>query len=80
MARANGTGQGSGIEIVRSPVVHSPWHPCGEGSWGENESIYVLDPDGYRIELFCDMGTIDAEGAFIDAYGKTLDGLVADEV
>ncbi|MDP6831378.1 MAG: VOC family protein [Alphaproteobacteria bacterium] len=69
-----------GLEIVRGPVVHSPWHPRGEGSWGENESFYILDPDGHRIELFCDMATIDDKGVFIDAYGKTLEGGVADEV
>ena len=79
MARANGTGQGSGLEIVRSPVVHSPWHPRGEGSWGENESIYVLDPDGHRVEMFCDMATIEDDGSFTDAYGKKMVGPVADE-
>lgn len=68
------------IEIVRGPVVHSPWHPRGEGSWGENESFYVLDPDGHRIEMFCDMATIDAGGNYIDAYGKRIEGPKAAEV
>ena len=62
------------LEIVRGPVVHSPWHPRGEGSWGENESFYVLDPDGHRIEMFCDMATIDAEGGYTDAYGEKIEG------
>lgn len=69
-----------GIEVVRGPVVHSPYHPRGEGSWGENESFYVLDPDGHRIELFCDMGSINDEGRYIDAYGKLIEGPVAEEV
>ncbi|MCP5075480.1 MAG: hypothetical protein GY947_19585 [Rhodobacteraceae bacterium] len=70
----------AGIEIVRGPVVHSPWHPRGEGSWGENESFYILDPDGHRIELFCDMATIDADGSYIDAYGNKISGAIADEI
>ena len=70
----------AGMEIVRGPVVHSPWHPRGEGSWGENESFYLLDPDGHRIELFCDMASIDEDGGYTDAYGKKIDGPVADEL
>ena len=70
----------AGLEIIRGPVVHSPWHPRGEGSWGENESFYILDPDGHRIELFCDMASIDAEGGYTDAYGSRIDGPVADEI
>jgi len=69
-----------GLEIVRGPIVHSPWHPRGEGSWGENESFYVFDPDGHRIEMFCDMATIDKDGSFTDAYGKNIEGPVAVEV
>ena len=68
------------IQVIRGPVVHSPWHPRGEGSWGENESFYILDPDGHRIELFCDMATIDAEGMYTDAYGNKIGGPVADEL
>ncbi len=72
--------QEMGLDIVRGPVVHSPWHPRGEGSWGENESFYILDPDGHRIELFCDMATIDEAGGYTDAYGEKINGPVADEI
>ena len=69
-----------GHEIVRGPVVHSPWHPRGEGSWGENESFYILDPDGHRVEMFCDMATIEEDGDYVDAYGNRIDGPKAVEV
>jgi len=69
-----------GLEIVRGPVVHSPFHPRGEGSWGENESFYVLDPDGHRIEIFCDMGVVENDGSFTDAYGKKIEGAMAVEI
>ncbi len=72
--------KGLGIEIVRGPVVHSPWHPRGEGSWGENESFYIFDPDGHRVEMFCDMATIEADGAYVDMDGKKIDGPTAAEV
>lgn len=62
-----------GIEIVRGPVVHSAYHPEGEGSWGENESFYVFDPDGHRIEIFCDMATIADDGVFVDFNGKRIE-------
>ena len=68
-----------GLDIIRGPVVHSPFHPRGEGSWGENESFYVLDPDGHRIEMFCDMATISRTGAFVDSYGEAIVGGQADE-
>lgn len=69
-----------GLEVIRGPVVHSPYHPRGEGSWGENESFYVLDPDGHRIEMFCDIASIAADGAFIDAYGEPIVGGQAEEI
>jgi catechol 2,3-dioxygenase-like lactoylglutathione lyase family enzyme len=69
-----------GIQIVRGPIVHSPWHPRGEGSWGENESFYIFDPDGHRIELFCDMATIDEDGSYIDMQGEKICGPSAAEV
>ena len=69
-----------GIEIIRGPVVHSPWHPRGEGSWGESESFYVLDPDGHRLEMFCDMATIDDDGTYVDIEGKKIEGPMAAEV
>jgi len=49
------------IEFVRGPVVHSPTHPEGDGTWGENRAMYFCDPDGYRIEIFCDMAELDEE-------------------
>lgn len=62
-----------GVEIVRGPVVHSPWDPRGDGSWGELESFYVLDPDGHRIEFFCDMATILPDGTFKTAAGERIE-------
>ncbi len=62
-----------GIDIVRGPVVHSAYHPEGEGSWGENESFYVFDPDGHRLEIFCDMASIDEDGTFVDFSGKRIE-------
>ena len=58
-----------GVEIVRGPVLHSPFQEGGEGSWGENKSFYVLDPDGHRIEFFCDMATLDEKGFYLDEKG-----------
>ena len=49
----------NGIEIVRGPLVHSPTHPEGDGTWGENRSFYFCDPDGHRIEIFCDMAEMN---------------------
>ncbi len=69
-----------GHEIIRGPVVHSPWDPRGEGSWGENESFYIFDPDGHRIEMFCDMATIDDEGGYTNAQGAKIEGPTAIEV
>ena len=68
------------IEIVRGPVVHSPWDPRGDGSWGENEAFYVLDPDNHRIEIFCDMATVDETGAYINVRGERVEGAKAEEV
>lgn len=69
-----------GLEIVRGPVVHSPWDPRGDGSWGENESFYVLDPDNHRIEIFCDLATIDTDGTYINAAGERIEGAKAEEI
>ena len=55
-----------GVSIVRGPVLHSPFQEGGEGSWGENKSFYIIDPDGHRIEFFCDMASIDSEGFYRD--------------
>jgi catechol 2,3-dioxygenase len=62
-----------GLNIVRGPVVHSPWDPRGDGSWGENESFYVMDPDNHRIEIFCDMATIDPDGTFVNHSGDRIE-------
>jgi catechol 2,3-dioxygenase len=47
-----------GIPVVHGPVKHSPTHPDGDGTWGENRSFYFCDPDGNRIEITCEMATI----------------------
>ncbi len=62
-----------GIEVVRGPVVHSPWDERGDGSWGENESFYVLDPDNHRIEIFCDMAKIADDGVYVNARGERVE-------
>ena len=63
-----------GARIVRGPVLHS-WHdPRGDGSWGENEAVYVLDPDGHRIELFWGLATIDRDGTHRSAAGDAIPG------
>ena len=49
------------IDFVRGPVVHSPTHPEGDGTWGENRAMYFCDPDGHRIEIFCDMAELDVK-------------------
>src|SRR5262249_9691906 len=52
--------RGAGVEIVHGPVKHSPTHPDGDGSWGENRSFYFCDPDGNRIEITCEMARFPA--------------------
>ena len=61
------------VEVVRGPVLHSPFQEGGEGSWGENKSFYVLDPDGHRIEFFCDMASIDSKGFYRDEKNSLID-------
>jgi len=70
----------AGIEIIRGPVVHSKYQPGGEGSWGENESFYILDPDGHRLELFCDMATIADDGTFVTHLGERIEEARVEEV
>jgi len=61
-----------GVEIIRGPVIHS-WHqPMGDGSWGENEAVYILDPDGHRIEIFWGLATIDPDGTHRTSDGTTI--------
>lgn len=62
------------VPIVRGPVLHSWVNPRGDGSWGENEAVYCLDPDGHRIEIFCNLARIDEDGTHIDAKGQRLEG------
>ena len=50
------------INIVRGPTLHSSTHPEGDGTPGENRSIYISDPDGNVIEIMCDMMQIDKDG------------------
>jgi len=69
-----------GVPIVRGPVVHSSWDPRGDGSWGENEAFYILDPDGHRIEIFCDMARIGADGHYVNAHGERLEEAKAAEL
>ncbi len=69
-----------GIEIIRGPVVHSKYDPRGEGSWGENESFYIFDPDGHRLEIFCDMATIDDDGTFVSFEGERIEEAKAAEI
>ena len=69
-----------GATIVRGPVLHSFTQTRGDGSWGENEAVYILDPDGHRIELFCDLATIDTDGTHINAHGQRLQGTRTEEL
>ena len=69
-----------GATIVRGPVLHSFADPRGDGSWGENEAVYILDPDGHRIELFCDLAFIDPDGVHRNAYGKRMAGTRTEEL
>lgn len=63
-----------GAEVVRGPVVHSFVDPRGDGSWGENEAFYILDPDGHRVEIFCNLAFIDPDGVHRSAAGERLEG------
>jgi catechol 2,3-dioxygenase-like lactoylglutathione lyase family enzyme len=62
------------VEVVRGPVLHSFVNPRGDGSWGENEAFYMLDPDGHRIEIFYGLATIDTDGTHISPDGERLEG------
>ena len=48
-----------GVEFVRGPLLHSPTHPEGDGSPGENRAVYFCDPDGNAIEICCDIMHLD---------------------
>jgi len=69
-----------GLEVVRGPVLHSWIDPRGDGSWGENEAVYVLDPDGHRIEIFCNLATIDPDGPHRNGDGVRMEGTRTEEL
>ncbi|MFD0917764.1 VOC family protein [Pseudahrensia aquimaris] len=69
-----------GAPIVRGPVLHSHADPRGDGSWGENEAFYLLDPDGHRIEIFCNLATIDPDGIHRNGEGVRMEGTVTEEL
>jgi catechol 2,3-dioxygenase-like lactoylglutathione lyase family enzyme len=62
------------VRFVRGPVLHSWVDPRGDGSWGENEAFYILDPDGHRIEIFCNLATIDPDGTHRNGEGVRQEG------
>jgi catechol 2,3-dioxygenase len=47
------------VEFTRGPLLHSPTHPEGDGSPGENRAVYFCDPDGNAVEICCDMMLLD---------------------
>ncbi len=70
----------TGAKIVRGPVLHS-WHRArGDGSWGENEAVYILDPDGHRIEIFWGLATINPDGTHRTADGAAVPGSKTQEL
>ncbi len=70
----------NGAPVVRGPVVHSFVDPRGDGSWGENEAVYILDPDGHRIEIFCNLANIGSDGTHISADGARMEGTTTAEL
>ena len=52
----------SEIKIIRGPTLHSATHPEGDGTPGENRSIYIEDPDGNVVEIMCDMMRVGKNG------------------
>ena len=52
----------SEIKIIRGPTLHSSTHPEGDGTPGENRSIYIEDPDGNVVEIMCDMMRVEKNG------------------
>jgi len=46
------------VEIVQGPLIHGPEGGRGPGAaygGSGSRSFYFLDPDGNRLEIFCDM-------------------------
>lgn len=68
------------IEVVRGPVVHSGYVSSGDGSWGENEAIYILDPDGHRVEIFWALAKIGIDGTHINIKGEKVPGTKTEEL
>lgn len=68
------------VTFVRGPVLHSWVDPRGDGSWGENEAFYILDPDGHRIEIFCNLATIDPDGTHRNGEGVRMEGTRTEEL
>lgn len=69
-----------GAKCVRGPIPHSLVQSRGDGNWCENEAVYILDPDDHRIELFCDLATIDDDGTHVRACGVRLKGTATEEL
>ena len=46
----------------------------GDGSRGENEAFYILDPDEHRIEIFCNLAAIEPVGTHRNADGMRMEG------
>ena len=67
-------------EIVRGPVLHSFVKPRGDGSWVEKEAVCILDPDDHRIEMFCDLDTVDDDGTQDSASVVRLKGTGTEEL
>ena len=68
------------VQVVRGPVIHSGYVRGGDGSWGENEAIYILDPDGHRVEIFWALATIGSDGIHINYKGEKVPGTKTDEL
>ena len=56
----------AGIKIERGPEETM----LPDGSFN---SIYVFDPDGHRLEIFCDMASIDDDGTFRSFEGNRIE-------
>ena len=69
-----------GLTIVRGPIEHKCEERGGDGTWGENESFYVLDPDDHRLEIFCDIANINEKGQYLDINGFVIKGFFASEI
>ena len=72
--------EAKGVTVVRGPILHSFIDPRGDGSWGENEAMYILDPDGHRIELFCNLSTIEPDGVHRNGEGVRMEGTTTAEL